>query len=124
MAQSAPGFEKYPDHKVELSPPHVDIVVLLKGAEIARSKAAVRLDEDRYPERYYIPQSDVDMSKLSATDHTSYCPFKGTARYWTVDAGGVRAENSAWAYDDPYEECLPIKGYVSFYGDDFEFLES
>ncbi len=124
MAQPAPGFEKNPNHKVELSAPSVGVTVRLSGVEIAKSNAAVRLDEDRCPIRYYVPKGDVDMGKLTPTDHSTYCPYKGTARYWSVDTGSVRAENSAWAYDDPYEECLPIKEFISFYGDDYEFIEA
>ena len=32
------------------------------------------------------------MDLLTATDHTSYCPFKGTARYWSIGVGARGAE--------------------------------
>ena len=55
------------------------------------------------------------MDLLTATDHTSYCPFKGTARYWSIGAGARRAENAVWAYDEPYDEALPLRGHAEFY---------
>jgi len=84
---------------------------------IAASSAALRVDESRHDLIYYVPRNDVQMQHLYATEHTSYCPFKGTARYWTIEVNGRSAENAVWAYDEPYDEALPLRGYVAFYSD-------
>ena len=42
----------------------------------------------------YVPQDDIRADLLQPTDHHTYCPFKGTASYWTVTAGGQVAENA------------------------------
>src|SRR5213592_4274312 len=35
----------------------------------------------------YIPLEDYDQALLEPTDHTTHCPFKGDASYWTIRAG-------------------------------------
>ena len=87
------------------------------GTVIADTRRALRVDESRHDIVYYVPRKDVRMDLLTATDHTSYCPFKGTARYWSIGVGARRAENAVWAYDEPYDEALPLRGYVAFYTD-------
>ena len=49
----------------------------------------------------YAPLEDFDASLLERTDHSTHCPFKGDASYWTVRAGDVVLENAVWAYEDP-----------------------
>ncbi|MEM7346977.1 MAG: DUF427 domain-containing protein, partial [Chloroflexota bacterium] len=64
---------------------------------------------------YYFPASDVDMAFLEATDHTTHCPYKGDASYWTMKAGGQVTENSVWSYQSPIDSMLGIQGYFAFY---------
>jgi uncharacterized protein (DUF427 family)/diadenosine tetraphosphate (Ap4A) HIT family hydrolase len=113
----APGYAKHPDHRVDISPTTTSVVVEFAGATIASTRAPLLVDESRHSIVYYVRRADVRMDLLTPTDHTSYCPYKGTARYWTIDAGGRRAENAVWAYDEPYDEALPLKGHVAFYAD-------
>jgi len=113
----APGHAKHPDHRVDITRSKTAVVVEFGGATIASTRAPLLVDESRHSIVYYIPRADVRMELLTATEHTSYCPYKGTARYWTIAAGGRRAENAVWAYDEPYDEALPLKGHVAFYSD-------
>jgi uncharacterized protein (DUF427 family) len=55
------------------------------------------------------------MDLFEATDHTTYCPFKGDASYWSVRVGDAVAENAVWSYPEPIEFCPPIGGYLAFY---------
>ena len=43
------------------------------------------------------------------------CPYKGTARYWSVRAGDAVHADLAWSYDAPFRESAPIAGLVAFY---------
>jgi uncharacterized protein (DUF427 family) len=61
--------------------------------------------------------ADVDASLIEATDHSTYCPFKGQASYWSVSAAGARLTNSIWSYETPYRECEPLRDHVGFYTD-------
>ncbi len=111
----APGFVKHPDHKVTLNTTMRLHRVEFGGAEIARSQRSIAVQEGNYPERLYFPLEDVKSEYLIPTDETSYCPFKGTARYWNVSFGDQTIENGAWAYDEPYDECSKIAGHICFY---------
>jgi len=73
------------------------------------------LQESNYPDRFYFPILDVKSDLLKPIDHHSYCPFKGTARYWDVAINGNPLPQAAWGYDDPYFECSDLTGYVCFY---------
>jgi uncharacterized protein (DUF427 family) len=117
-ALPAPGFAKHPDHTVAIAPQGGVLRAMLEGQEIACGIGALRLSERGYPERFYFPREDVDASRLVESGHTTYCPFKGTARYWHLKrADGEIEENAAWAYDDPFLECASIAGFVAFYSD-------
>lgn len=117
-AHPAPGFAKHPDHTVAIAPHDGALRAVMEGHEIARSAGVLRLSERGDPERFYFPREDVDAARLVESDHSSYCPFKGSARYWHLRrAGGEIEENAAWAYDNPFLECASIAGLVAFYSD-------
>jgi len=65
----------------------------------------------------YIPRRDVDMAALARSDHTSYCPYKGEASYFSIPIGGERSTNAVWTYETPFPAMAAIKGYVAFYPD-------
>lgn len=45
----------------------------------------------------------------------SICPWKGLARYYTVQAGGQVNENAAWYYPHPSLPACKIKSHVAFW---------
>jgi uncharacterized protein (DUF427 family) len=64
------------------------------------------------------------MDLLEPTDHTTRCPWKGEASYWSVRVGERVSENAAWSYPDPIEDAPPLTGYLSFYWNEIdEWLE-
>ncbi len=113
--KNAPGFEKHPDHKLVISPDPRFLEVVFAGTVIARSGKVQLLEEGNYPPRLYFPLSDVKTEFLTAVDTSTYCPFKGDARYWQVKVGDVEMSDGAWGYDDPYQECAEIADHVCFY---------
>jgi uncharacterized protein (DUF427 family) len=111
------GFKTNPDYKItfELSPRRVR--VQFNGETIADSTGARLLFETRHLPVYYLPRSDVRMDLLRPTEHHTFCPYKGTASYWTIRAGDKSSENAVWGYPEPYDEVDAIKDYVAFYWD-------
>lgn len=104
-----------PDHPITLSPNDQRIVVTVAGRVIADTRAAVVLNEAGYPPVQYIPREDVDMSQLERTAHSTYCPYKGDASYYSIPAGGDRSANAVWTYENPYPAVIQIKDHVAFY---------
>jgi uncharacterized protein (DUF427 family) len=65
----------------------------------------------------YVPFEDLDGSLLERTDHTTHCPYKGDASYWTVRADDRVAENAVWAYEDPLPPAPWLAGHAALYFD-------
>jgi uncharacterized protein (DUF427 family) len=60
---------------------------------------------------------DVRMDLLEESDHATYCPFKGDASYWSVEAGGERVEDLIWCYPQPIPEAAKIGGLLAFFNE-------
>jgi uncharacterized protein (DUF427 family) len=98
---------------LEDSPRRVRVV--LGGETVADSKRAKLLHETGHLPVYYFPEADVRVDLLEESDHTTYCPFKGDASYWSVKVDDKVAENAVWSYPEPIDSCPPIAGYLAFY---------
>lgn len=112
-----------PEHPITITQQGGRVVVTAGGQVIADSRHALTLQEAAYPAVQYIPRDDVDMSKLARTTHSSYCPYKGDASYFSIPAGGQRAENAVWTYEHPHPAMAQIAGYVAFYPDRVDSIE-
>jgi uncharacterized protein (DUF427 family) len=99
------------------------VIVRAAGETVADSHDAVVLHENGYDPVYYLPRSDVRMDLLEPTGHTTRCPYKGQARYWTIEAGGRSIENAVWAYDAPFDAVAEIAGKVAFYPGKVDAIE-
>jgi uncharacterized protein (DUF427 family) len=89
--------------------------VVFGGETVADSRRVKLMHEAGHLPVYYFPEEDVRMDLLEATDHTTHCPFKGDASYWSVRVGEEVAENGVWSYPEPIESAPPIAGYLAFY---------
>jgi uncharacterized protein (DUF427 family) len=121
MAKS-PGHREHANHRVQESPLGRRATVSVGGEAIADSADVLKLEEDGYRARYYFPRSDVKMDKLVRSQTTTYCPFKGTAHYFSIPAAGDSARTLAdavWTYEEPYEEHPALKDRVAFWDDKF-----
>jgi len=106
-----------PDHPISIELNRSRVVVKLGGKIIADTGDALTLREASYPPVHYIPRQDVNMAALSRSEHTTYCPYKGDASYYSIAAGGDRSRNAVWTYESPFEAMAQIKDYVAFYPD-------
>ena len=112
-----------PGSKISFEPAPRRLQVVFNGETIADSIRALVLREPGHADVVYFPRADVRMEFLKSTDHSTHCPYKGDASYWSIEADGKAAENAVWGYENPFEEVSEIKGYVSFYPDRVEILE-
>jgi uncharacterized protein (DUF427 family) len=106
-----------PDHPITIQPNPSRVVITVGGKIIADTREALTLSEAAYPPVQYIPRRNVDMAALTRSDHTTYCPYKGEASYYSIPAGGDRSRNAVWTYETPFEAMAQIKDYVAFYTD-------
>jgi uncharacterized protein (DUF427 family) len=53
--------------------------------------------------------------------HAVHCPYKGTASYWSVDAGAGVHQDLAWIYRSPLPESQKIAGLACFYNEKVDF---
>ena len=63
---------------------------------------------------YFLPE-DVDSRFLRSSDHTSVCPWKGTAHYYSLEVDGQMNTNAAWYYPEPKTAASEIRGRVAFW---------
>jgi uncharacterized protein (DUF427 family) len=76
-----PIKEPGPDHPITIEANHDRVVVAVAGRVLADTRDALTLREAGYRPVQYIPLSDVDVSLLEPTEHTTYCPYKGHCSY-------------------------------------------
>lgn len=91
------------------------IRVIFNGVVIADTTEAIRVLETSHPPSYYIPQKDIRMDLLSQTARQTFCEYKGSAGYWTLEAGGRRAQDCAWSYAHPSRGYEAIADHLAFY---------
>ena len=64
---------------------------------------------------HYFPADSLVREHFSESQHTSYCPWKGTASYYHLAVGGQQNENAAWYYPEPKEKAASIRDRVAFW---------
>lgn len=99
------------------------VTVAFHGTVIADTTRALLLKEGRLPQVNYIPREDVQTSYLQRTGHSTHCPFKGNASYFSVNVDGKTVDNAVWTYENPLDSVAQIKGCLSFYVEKLEVIE-
>ena len=80
------------------------------GKIIAESDETVVVEGNQY-----FPAESVVKDFLRASNHTSVCPWKGTAHYYHLEVNGLRNENAAWYYPEPKAAAAEIKNHIAFW---------
>ena len=106
-----------PYTRIDVLPSSRHVEVIVNGVKVADTHSPRLLFETGLPTRYYLPKVDVRMDLLTPTETATDCPYKGTAEYWSVEAGGEVFEDIVWGYKAPVEESARIAGLVCFYNE-------
>ena len=77
---------------------------------VARSDDTVVVERN-----HYFPVDSIDPALLEDSDTTSYCPWKGEARYKTLVVDGERNVDAVWYYPDPKPAAAEIRGRYAFW---------
>jgi len=112
-----------PDHPITITPSRDHVRVMLNGHAVADTKRALVLQEAAYKPVFYIPRTDAQMALMEKTAHSTHCPYKGDASYYTIEAGDRVAENAIWSYETPYPAMQEIAGHLAFYPDRVDAIE-
>ena len=119
QAMKLPG----PDHPITISPSHDRVRVMLGGQAVADTTRALVLQEASYKPVFYIPREDAQTALFEATSHSTHCPYKGEASYYTIKLGDRVAENAVWSYQQPYPAMREIAGHLAFYPNRVDAIE-
>jgi uncharacterized protein (DUF427 family) len=101
-------------------PPRVETVsrrvqIVHRGVTVADTTRALRVLETSHPPVYYIPPEDVRADLLAAGRGTSFCEWKGAARYHDLVIDGARVPAVAWSYPRPMPGFETIRDHLAFY---------
>ena len=64
---------------------------------------------------HYFPRDAVDVTLLRPSGTHTICPWKGTASYYSVAAGGAENRDAAWYYPDPKPAAAQIRDRIAFW---------
>lgn len=117
IASPGPGQESVWDYP---RPPVVQLVARRIRVEfddevIADTQRALRVIETSSPPVYYVPPQDVRREFLAPAAKTTFCEWKGVARYWTVRVHQREAVDAAWSYPQPDEGYAAIRDFFAFF---------
>lgn len=63
----------------------------------------------------YFPPESLNRKYFEPSSTTSHCPWKGDARYYSLNVDGKHLPDAAWYYPAPYEKAAQIKDHVAFW---------
>ena len=107
------NVQSYPRPPALEPVPH-RITIRLGGVLVADTARALRVLETHHAPTYYLPPEDI-AATLRPVQGSSYCEWKGVARYFDVLSGDRIAHRGAWAYDRPTAGFAELAGHVAFY---------
>jgi uncharacterized protein (DUF427 family) len=97
-----------------LEPVPQRIMIRLGGALVAQTTGALRVLETHHAPSYYLPPEDIHATR-HPVQGSSFCEWKGVARYFDVIAESKTAARAAWCYDRPTARFAALAGFVAFY---------
>jgi uncharacterized protein (DUF427 family) len=80
------------------------------GKVIAESNNTVVVEGN-----HYFPGDSISKENFVDSETTTFCGWKGTANYYSVEVDGKANPDAAWYYADPKADAKNIEGYVAFW---------
>ena len=106
-----------PYHRIDCRPTKRHLCVSINDTVLVDTEETVILFETALEPRLYVDPAFVRTDLLQRSPTSSYCNYKGFARYWSIALDDLVIDDIAWSYEDPPPESLPIKGFLSFDAD-------
>jgi uncharacterized protein (DUF427 family) len=127
---------KDPYKRIECIPSSREIRIEANGKVVAKSTQNVFLYETLLRTRYYLSAVGVEWELLKESDTTSYCPYKGMAKYdpllfllgicecllircsyYHLVVDGKEIKDAVWYYKYPTAESAAVAGRLCFYNE-------
>ncbi|WPB56195.1 DUF427 domain-containing protein [Xylophilus sp. GOD-11R] len=80
------------------------------GKTIAESDDTVLVEGN-----HYFPESSLDRSLVTFSNHHTSCPWKGQASYYSLLVDGEMNTDAVWYYPEPKPEAEMVRGRVAFW---------
>ena len=80
------------------------------GVSIAESDDIVTVEGNAY-----FPRASVRDDVLRPSETHTWCPWKGTASYYSLEVDGRVNPDAVWYYADPKDAAKEITGRVAFW---------
>jgi uncharacterized protein (DUF427 family) len=117
-----PGQTSVWDHPrpPQLAPDAREVLVMWDGVQVARTRRAVRVLETAHPPTFYLPLADVTQALLRPAPGSSFCEWKGPAKYWHLSDGGRHLPQVGWSYPQPLADAgaQALADCIAFYAHD------
>lgn len=81
-----------------------------KDTVIAESNDTVMVEGN-----HYFPESSLNRTYVTFSNHKTMCAWKGQASYCSLVVNGELNPDAVWYYADPKPEAANIKGRVAFW---------
>jgi uncharacterized protein (DUF427 family) len=104
-----------PNTRIQILPGSRHVTVTVDDVVVADTHRPTFLHETGLIRRTYFNKLDVRMDLLTPTDTSTRCPYKGIARYWTLNTPTGEHVDLVWSYPSPFRESAPIAGLVAFF---------
>lgn len=91
-----------------------------RGRIIADTRASIRTLETSHPPSYYIPRDAIAPDVLRPGAGSSFCEWKGAARYWDVVVGDSVLAGIGWSYSHPTAPFAVLRDHIAFYAAPFD----
>ena len=108
------GHPRNPYHRVDCLRSTRHLRVEAAGTTLVDTDETLVVYETALEPRLYVDPGVVRMDLLRRSATQTYCPYKGTATYWSAHIGDVVLDDVAWSYEDPLPESVPLGHHLSF----------
>jgi uncharacterized protein (DUF427 family) len=108
------GHPRNPYHRVDCLRSHRRLRVETAGVTLVDTGETVAVYETALEPRLYVDPRFVRVDLLETSPSHTYCPYKGTATYWSARIGDVHLDDIAWSYEEPLPESALLRHLLSF----------
>jgi uncharacterized protein (DUF427 family) len=108
------GHPRNPYHRVDCLRSGRRLRVEAAAVTLVDTSDTLAVYETALEPRLYVDARSVRMDLLRPSATRTYCPYKGTATYWTACIGDTVLDDVAWSYEEPLPESAPLQHLLSF----------